>query len=291
MHYLKKELPDQAVSLLNVERESNRLRLFMEYMEHDLWGLMVEQSVEFSLAQIKHYMQQLLTALFKLHIRGYMHRDVKGANLLVNQKGQLKLADFGACTNYRERSTFSFTNVTLPYRAPELLLQSTNYGPEVDIWAAGCVFLELIFKKPFLHAQTEAKQLEMICAVFGTPNEQNWLGVSKLPGYARVADMQQRSAKIQSILAKCPPEVIDLASKMLELDPRKRITAEAALDHEFFFVEPLASSYTPQPFKSHNHGYTVVMAHEEKRRQTGLEPRDAKRAAPDDHNAKRQCRH
>lgn len=86
-----------------------------------------------------------------------MHRDIKGSNLLVNNEGILKVADFGLANFYSSghRQPLTSRVVTLWYRPPELLLGSTDYGVSVDLWSVGCVFAELILGKPILQGRTE----------------------------------------------------------------------------------------------------------------------------------------
>lgn len=107
--------------------------------------------------QIKCYTKQLLSGLDHCHSRGIMHRDIKSSNILVNNEGILKIADFGLAyfTRPRNREPLTSRVVTLWYRPPELLLGSTNYGGEVDLWSVGCVFAELFMGRPILKGRTE----------------------------------------------------------------------------------------------------------------------------------------
>ena len=86
-----------------------------------------------------------------------MHRDIKGSNLLVNNEGILKVADFGLANFYSTSRRHPLTSrvVTLWYRPPELLLGATDYGPAVDLWSVGCVFAEVLLGKPLIQGRTE----------------------------------------------------------------------------------------------------------------------------------------
>ncbi|KAJ4889468.1 Protein kinase superfamily protein [Raphanus sativus] len=137
---------------------SCNIHLVFEYMEHDLTGLLSSPDINFTTPQIKCYMKQLLSGLDHCHTRGVMHRDIKGSNLLVNNEGVLKVADFGLanfCNASGNKQPLTSRVVTLWYRPPELLLGSTEYGASVDLWSVGCVFAELLLKKPLLQGRTE----------------------------------------------------------------------------------------------------------------------------------------
>jgi serine/threonine protein kinase len=161
--------------------------LVFEYMDHDLTGLMELPEIQskwFTEDQIKCYMQQLLKGLHFCHVNNVLHRDIKGSNLLINNRGQLKLADFGLARPYSSEATAGqYTNrvITLWYRPPELLLGATQYGPAVDMWSVGCIFAELLARKPVFPGRNEIDQLEQIFKLCGTPNPEVWPGVEKLP--------------------------------------------------------------------------------------------------------------
>ena len=98
------------------------------------------------------YMKQLLTGLYYCHRNNILHRDIKGSNLLIDNNGILKLADFGLARSCATENAKTLTNrvITLWYRPPELLLGTQSYGPAVDMWSAGCIFAELLHGKPIL---------------------------------------------------------------------------------------------------------------------------------------------
>ena len=113
--------------------------MVFEYMDHDLTGVLSQTQFSFSDANLKSLCNQMLAGLAYLHHKGVIHRDVKGSNILINNRGELKLADFGLARFYQKRRRMDYTNrvITLWYRPPELLFGATVYGPEVDMWSAG----------------------------------------------------------------------------------------------------------------------------------------------------------
>lgn len=114
--------------------------------------------------QVKCYMKQLLSGLEHCHTRCAIHRDIKGSNLLLDNSGILKIADFGLATIFDPNCKHVMTSrvVTLWYRPPELLLGATDYDVGVDLWSAGCILAELLAGKPILPGRTEVAIL-MIC--------------------------------------------------------------------------------------------------------------------------------
>lgn len=115
----------------------------------------------FLYVQVKCYMQQLLSGLQHCHERGILHRDIKASNLLIDKNGMLKIADFGLANFFppQQRRPLTSRVVTLWYRAPELLLGSTDYGVGIDLWSAGCLLPEMFTGKPLMPGRTEVTNL------------------------------------------------------------------------------------------------------------------------------------
>ena len=131
--------------------------MIFEYMDHDLRGVLSQTQFSFSNAHLKSLSQQMLQGLSYLHRKSVIHRDIKGSNILLNNRGVLKLADFGLARFYQKRRRADYTNrvITLWYRPPELLLGATHYGVSVDLWSTGCILGELYAGKPIMPGRTE----------------------------------------------------------------------------------------------------------------------------------------
>ena len=115
--------------------------------------------------QVKCYMNQLLSGLEHCHDRGVLHRDIKGSNLLLDNNGMLKIADFGLASFFDPNRKQPMTSrvVTLWYRPPELLLGATDYGVGVDLWSAGCILAELLAGRPIMPGRTEVSKCMLYC--------------------------------------------------------------------------------------------------------------------------------
>lgn len=132
---------ENVLRLMEMVVERGGVYMVLEYMEFDLTGLLAHPEIKFSPANIKSLSHQMLSGLSYLHHQSILHRDMKGSNILVNSRGELKLADFGLARVYAKKRREDYTNrvITLWYRSPELLMGETVYGPEVDMWSAGYV--------------------------------------------------------------------------------------------------------------------------------------------------------
>ncbi|KAJ2800886.1 serine/threonine protein kinase, CMGC, CDC2/CDK sub [Coemansia guatemalensis] len=268
---LKQLQHPNITQVLDVVSESGMaVNVVMEYMDYDLSGLINHPQWNPDLAQRKSLMQQLLEGLGFMHERGILHRDIKGSNLLVNRQGQVKFVDFGLARSFHHTRMQEFTNrvITLWYRPPELLLGTTLYGPEVDIWSLGCVILELFLKKPAFQGQNDIDQLEQIFKVVGTPSEDIWDKFKKLPWACYMTPNTRYDNRLRAMLSsKMTTSAVDLISWMLELDPSVRPSARKCLDHRFFLEAPEPMPPTEFPVSGDWHEYESK-AERRKRRQT-----------------------
>lgn len=298
------------VQLLDVKRQGeSNIFLIFEYLSYDLSAIIGHSTYKTLLndfAWIRGVLYQTLIALKHLHGRGILHRDLKASNLLMNCEGLLKVADFGLARNLdrflyantsdtfeEESDAFQgkvvpyLTNrvITLWYRSPELLLGASAYGPQVDIWAIGCLALELLLGKHPFPGNSDISQLEYIYKVMGTPpslHKKAFTGsptekLSHLTNDTILPEYYLRQYAGPLSLQDCPwanmlvpvvpmpcqlenliennkpgnasPEEIslfrDIVERLLTFEPKDRISAKEALSHAFF--KPFSTSEVIPP--------------------------------------------
>ncbi|KAJ1972200.1 kinase subunit of RNA polymerase II carboxy-terminal domain kinase I [Dimargaris xerosporica] len=163
--------PNIVNLLETLAAKDGSIYIIFEYMDYDLAGLIAHPQWQLEATHIKCLMHQMLSGLAYLHGKGVLHRDIKGSNLLLNQRGQLKFTDFGLARRFDPAHMHDYTNrvITMWYRPPELLLGATLYGPPADLWGLGCLMLELFTRKPAFAGVDEISQLDAIYRVLGTP--------------------------------------------------------------------------------------------------------------------------
>uniref|UniRef100_A0AAQ5YI72 cyclin-dependent kinase n=1 Tax=Amphiprion ocellaris TaxID=80972 RepID=A0AAQ5YI72_AMPOC len=220
------------VTLHDIIHTDRCLTLVFEYLDSDLKQYLDNCGNLMSMHNVKIFMFQLLRGLSYCHKRKILHRDLKPQNLLINDKGELKLADFGlARAKSVPTKTYSNEVVTLWYRPPDVLLGSTEYSTPIDMWGVGCILYEMATGRPLFPGATVKEELHLIFRLIGTPTEETWPGISSNTEFRSYLFPQYR------------PQAL------LNHVPRSRISSEAALRHPYFLsmgdnIHNLADSKT-----------------------------------------------
>ncbi len=239
-----KELSHQnIVKLFDVIHTEKQLILVFEHLECDLKHFLDSRGMiggRLTVLEIKSFLYQILQGIKFCHENRILHRDLKPQNILVEpRKGLVKLADFGLARGFGiPVSAFSSEVVTLWYRAPDVLLGSTNYTTSIDMWSIGCMMVELYTGKPVFPGRDHQDQLRWIFKTIGSPTPDVWPyfltsgnplpdWATKLPSYP----VQNLAIHFQFI----EPAGIDLLVRLLDYRPSYRISAENALNHPYFY--------------------------------------------------------
>ena len=252
--YLQELSHPSLVRLFDVfsTRDQN-INMVIEYFPHgNLEQLIKDPTVTYGAADVKAWMGMLCRGIYYCHQNFVLHRDIKPNNLLIAADGEVKLADFGLARSFADPyANMTHVVITLWYRPPELLYGARHYSGAVDVWSMGMVFAELLMRRPYAAADIndpsdmlkpvgEIAQIDKICEAVGTPNEENWPGVSRLPNY--VASEKTVPVRGKDYYMATFPTAgaagCDLLMGMLSLDPRNRITAKGALQHAWWKAEP-----------------------------------------------------
>ncbi|KAM8862278.1 cyclin-dependent kinase 17-like isoform 1-T7 [Spinachia spinachia] len=223
------------VTLHDIIHTDKCLTLVFEYLEKDLKQYMDDCGSIMSVHNVKIFLFQLLRGLAYCHRRKVLHRDLKPQNLLINEKGELKLADFGlARAKSVPTKTYSNEVVTLWYRPPDVLLGSTEYSTPIDMWGVGCIFYEMITGRPLFPGSTVEDELHLIFRILGTPTEETWPGITTSEEFKTYNFPRYRAEPLVNHAPRIDNEGHDLLSVLLQFEAKKRVSAEEALTHSYF---------------------------------------------------------
>ena len=225
-------------------KKTGTLNLVFEFMETDLLELMKSREPnKLNEDQIRDIMHQTLLGLAFMHKYGFFHRDMKPENLLLTGN-KIKIADFGLAREIRSVPPYTEYVSTRYYRAPECILQSTNYNSPIDIWGLGCIMAEMyLHPQPLFCGANEKEVLFRICSVLGTPTYDTWNDGIQQANIIGLKFPTNPGTDLEKIIPGASCEAIDLMKLMLQWDPNKRATAKLLLKHPFFTNHIINSYY------------------------------------------------
>ncbi|BFZ16969.1 hypothetical protein BsWGS_20008 [Bradybaena similaris] len=242
---LRKLNHPNIVKLKEVIRENDMLYFVFEFMKENLYQMMKDRDKLLPESVVRNITYQVLQGLSFMHKFGFFHRDLKPENLLCNGTEQVKIADFGLAREIRSRPPYTDYVSTRWYRAPEVLLRSTNYSSPIDIWAVGCIMAELYTLRPLFPGSSEIDEIFKICSILGTPKKDDWG-----EGYQLAAAMNFRfpqcvSTPLKQIVPNASSDGLQVIRDMLLWNPQKRPSAAQCLRYGFFQVGTDLPRQTP----------------------------------------------
>uniref|UniRef100_A0A671T7V1 cyclin-dependent kinase n=1 Tax=Sinocyclocheilus anshuiensis TaxID=1608454 RepID=A0A671T7V1_9TELE len=223
------------VTLHDIVHTDTSLTLVFEYLDKDLKQYMDDCGNIMSMHNVKIFLFQILRGLAYCHKRKVLHRDLKPQNLLINERGELKLADFGlARAKSVPTKTYSNEVVTLWYRPPDVLLGSSEYSTQIDMWGVGCIFYEMAAGRPLFPGSTVEDELHLIFRLLGTPTEDNWPGISSIEEFKSYNFPKYKPQPFINHAPRLDTEGIELLLSFLRYESKKRISADESMKHSYF---------------------------------------------------------
>eukprot|EP00929_Paragymnodinium_shiwhaense_P059705 TRINITY_DN29888_c0_g1_i1.p1 TRINITY_DN29888_c0_g1~~TRINITY_DN29888_c0_g1_i1.p1 ORF type:complete len:953 (-),score=199.72 TRINITY_DN29888_c0_g1_i1:186-3044(-) len=237
--------------VLPLEGSSGDLYISLELMDGDLDTLIHSRNAVLSEPQVRRFTAQMLLGLLQLHSGHVIHRDLKPANIFVRlSAGQVKIGDLGLSRGIAVNEDGEATHpndemlteyvVTRWYRAPEVLLARSKYGPPVDVWSVGCILHEMWARKALFPGKNSYDQLRRVIQVIGTPSDGDcaWVPVESqalLQRCCQPSSTEDNTRKGSPTLAShaSSPSGADLLRRMCAFDPSKRATVEQTLQHQY----------------------------------------------------------
>ncbi|XP_030609701.1 uncharacterized protein LOC115797301 [Archocentrus centrarchus] len=229
---------DNLVNLLEVWKRRRRWYLVFEFVDRTLLDDLEQNPSGLELNTCRQYLHQILRAAAFCHQQNIIHRDIKPENILISQEGVVKLCDFGFARTVAlttEGGVYTDYVATRWYRAPELLVGDIKYSKPVDVWALGCVLLEMLTGQPLFPGDSDLDQIYQIIRCFGnlTTHHQELFYRNPVFSGVRLPECSGRVA-LQQRFPTITPTALDLAQRCLEMDPERRAQCSELLEHPLF---------------------------------------------------------
>lgn len=228
-----------VVTLHDIIHTERSLTLVFEFVDKDLKQYMDECGNLMAIANARLFAFQLLRGLAYCHARRVLHRDLKPQNLLITAKGELKLADFGlARAKSVPTKTYSHEVVTLWYRPPDVLLGTTEYSTQIDMWGVGCILAEMAGGRPFFPGSNVEEQLHLIFRALGTPRPSSHPIITAAKDFASYSFPLYKAEPLVNHVPRLDPDGLELLTQLLHFEGKRRVPARAAMRHSFFSSLP-----------------------------------------------------
>ncbi|PPD73242.1 hypothetical protein GOBAR_DD29824 [Gossypium barbadense] len=257
--FIDAPMEEQVIAIKDIIRpplkeDFNDVYIVYELMDTDLHQIIrSNQSLtdDHCRVVLQYFLYQVLRGLKYVHSANVLHRDLKPSNLLLNANCDLKIGDFGLARATSETDFMTEYVVTRWYRAPELLLNCSEYTAAIDIWSVGCILGEIMTRQPLFPGKDYVHQLRLITELIGSPDDSS-LGFLRSENARRYVRQLPQYPK-QKFSARFPNSssgAVDLLEKMLIFDPHRRITVEEALCHPYLapFYDINEEPICPRPF-------------------------------------------
>ncbi|KAK2863293.1 hypothetical protein Q5P01_002826 [Channa striata] len=235
---IKKLHHDNLVNLLEVWKRRRRWYLVFEFVERTLLNDLEQNPRGLDLNTSREYSYQILRAAAFCHEKNIIHRDIKPENILISQVGVVKLCDFGfarTVASPAEGGVYTDYVATRWYRAPELLVGDIQYGKPVDVWAVGCLLIEMLTGQPLFPGDSDLDQLYHIITCFGNLTDHHQMLFYRNPVFSGV-QLPECCGRIplEERFATITPTALDLAQSCLQIDPEGRAHCSELLEHPLF---------------------------------------------------------
>ncbi|KRX06315.1 Protein kinase-like domain [Pseudocohnilembus persalinus] len=231
---------ENIISIIDLQKPDARtgytdIYIITDLMETDLHRVIYSRQ-DLTDEHIQYFVYQILRGVLYMHSANVIHRDLKPSNLLLNKNCDLKICDLGLCRGYENENDFKTEYVvTRWYRAPEVILNASEYTKAVDIWSVGCIIVELIGRNPLFPGEDYLDQVQRVIAVLGTPSPEDMSYIGNENAIKYIRSLPKRSKqKLENLYPKTNPLLLDLIDHMLTFNPDHRYTVEQCLEHPYF---------------------------------------------------------